>query len=402
MRRIISLVLSLLLISQSALVYAQAPSSVQQKERPNLEFFSIPRLPASEIEEQCRFRFNRKVCEQYNLYGVDRQKAWDQYEYAFDNYKNTKYWAMSPSELYEEYEKVATDIGYLWSINPEYIDLKRGETITKIIIVWDITVIAVLAGTVIAPILEAHGFHLAAQISSVLPVETAGGGAVAGKTIVGRIINSLIRAIKALRTGHAWADLGISLAYMAVDTLFVEGAFYMYRATFSELATLQDFTNLAYAVQSRELLSEILDPKLSEEDQEELKKNEKEIHKLHKELKEALKQALEEEGWGEDPLIHRETVVTLYALEYIRAEMADMSDSMRYREAAVDTAQIYFSKNELTNLIDDRYALWHAIEEAYYSKLEESRERAKEIQERLDSSVLNLSGGTPYFRAGHM
>lgn len=397
MRKIISLILSLLLLNQSVLVYAQGLTSMSnENKRPNIEFFSIPRLSEVEIAKQCQFKFNRKICEQYYKYGIDRQKAWNVYDRAFWNNQG-EYWQLSPSELYDKYEQVAEGIGLLWTINPEYIDMKRGERISKIIIAWDITVIALLAGTVVAPILEAHGFHMAAQIAALVPNTSAVGGAI-GERSIRAILKTLLEK---LTTGHFWADLGLSFAYMIVDGLFVEGAFYMFRQTAKELDSLQETVNSQYAVKHRNLLNEIINPDLTKEEKEELENNQKEIYNLKTEVKEALKQALEKGGWGDDPYIHREAVITLYALEYIRAEMADVSDSHRYREASVDIAQVYFS-GELTQLIEDRYELWKEINDAYNAKLEEDRERAKKIAERLDGPVLNLSGGTPYFRAGHI
>ena len=109
---------------------------------------------------------------------------------------------------------------------------------------------------------------------------------------------------------------------------------------------------------------------------------------------------MEEEGWGSDKLVHRDAVVTLYALEYIRSEMADMSDFLRYREAAIDLAQIYFS-GDLTNLYEDRLELFNMLDEARETALEETAKRAEKVQEQLDGAVLNMSGGKMgYFRIG--
>ena len=394
MKRLISILLSLLLLNQSVLVYAQG-RDVSADNQPDLSFFSIPRLPKAEVNRQCQFRFMRDVCAEYRKFGVKRSEAWEAYDTAYWSQQGA-YWKLSPSQLYDKYEAVSKDIAHLWEINPEYIDMKRGERITKIIIAWDITVIAVLAGTVIAPILEGAGLHMAAQVSSLLPNTAGVGGAIAGKSI-----RMILRGIlQKMATGIFWADVGVSLAYMVVDTLFVEGAFYLFRQTATELEALQGDINIEYAMKSRGLLQEIIGANLSEADQKELEKNKDEIYNLNQELKRSVKKALEEQGWGENKLVQREAVVTLYALEYIRAEMADMSDSLRYREAAIDISQVYFS-GDLTNLYEDRLELFNMLSDAYWKKIEDQKARAEKILDMYDGTLVNMSNGkVGYFRIG--
>jgi len=428
-----------LLLSQSALLNAQV--ILHPTHQPDTSFFGIPRYAAEDIDEyckkdvqkqaeceeilngpdkavlalspsythlytECRDTYGaqgvnpRNICLQYYKYGVDRAQAWKAYDRAFWS-EIGDYWELSPTELYEKYEEVSKDIALLWEINPEYKDMKRGERIVKFIIAWDITVIAWLVGTVVGPLLYNAGFKMAGNVASLLPIEAANGAAAASTGWSWSIRAIFKKVIAALAKGHFWADLGISIAYMAIDGLFVEGAFYMYRQLNSELETLQNHVDTEYAIVNRNLIEEILDPQLSEEQKKELEQYQDEIKTLNQQLKVAMREAMERDGWGDDPMVKREAVVTLYALEYIRAEMADISDYFRYREAAIDLLQMYFS-GDLTRLPDERKELYKEIAEAHESKMLEQRKKLAELQKKLDGSVLNLSGGTPYFRAGHI
>jgi len=383
MRRLLSLILSVLLLSQGSFVYGQG----EYYSQPDLSFFSIPRLNKSEVERQCKFKFNENICDQYYKYGVTRAEAWDAYERAYWSHGG-EYWQLSPSELYDKYEEVAKDIAYLWDISPEYKDIKRGERIVNFIIVWDIMTIAILTGTIISPLLDGAGFKTAAQVSSLVPYETRG------------FVSPLSYMIRSART-RFWADLGISMAYMAAETILIESAFTLFNQTAKELDMLQEGANAEQAVKSLNLLQGIINPNLTEEEQKELRKNKNEIYNLKKELKETLKRAMEKQGWGDDTMVHSDSVITLYALEYIRAEMADISDSLRYREAVVDIAQVYLS-GELTSLDEDRFGLFSMLNEAREAAQEEYAKRAEKVQEQLDGAVLNMSGGkVGYFRAGH-
>ena len=377
MKRLISIFISLLLVNQSVMVYAQVGSS-RTDNKPDISFFGIPRLPKSEVQRQCKPKFMREVCSQHYKYGVNRLEAWNAY-YEASNAHVGEYWKLSPSKLYDKYDEVAKDIAYLWDINPEYIDMKRGEKITNFIVTWDIMVIALLAGTVIAPVLDGAGFKTAAQFSSLLPYKTEG------------FVSPLSYMIKSART-RFWADLGISMAYMAAETILIESAFTFVNQTAKELETLQEGVNSDHAVKSLNLLQGIINPNLTEEEQKELINNKDEIYNLKKELKETLKQAMEKQGWGDDTMVHTDAVVTLYALEYIRTEMADISDALRYREAVVDIAQIY-SSGEVTDLDEDRFGLFNMLDEARQAALEEAAKRREAVQEQLNGAVLNMSGG---------
>ena len=83
-------------------------------------------------------------------------------------------------------------------------------------------------------------------------------------------------------------------------------------------------------------------------------KNKDDIYALKEELEQALKTALDKQGWQDDTeegyLKHIEAVVTLHALQFIRAEMADLTDPLRYKVAANDFAQVFYSEDSSNSL----------------------------------------------------
>ncbi len=407
MKRLVSILLSLLLLNQSVLVYAEG-GGISRVYKPDMSFFDIPRLPKAKVKKQCELVFmeleecrknvpiykninnvfdKMKIafclekygtdffenphdeCTVYDKYGVTRAKAWEAYERAYWG-EEGKYWQMSPAELDKKYEEVSKDIGILWNLNPEYRKKRKEEVFTKIIIATIVVIVAIKVGAVMAPMLAEMGFSMSAQAAAVLPFESK------------EIILPLRFVIQSAST-RFWVDLGITMAYMAMDGIFVESAFSVMNDLNEEL---QGHVNTGYAIETRNLLSEINGSKLSERDKKEIEEKAEEIFSLNQELKRIVKKALREQGWKDDTmehkLVHRESIVTLYALEYIRAEMADLSDPHRYREAAMDIAQVYFS-GSLTNLHEDRKEVYLLAKEAYDARQAIEQKRYKEHIERV-------------------
>ncbi len=406
MKSILSTFLSFILLLQPT-VFAYSTSTestlfdASNRERTTVaakvdtSFFQIPRLPEEEVKKSCKkdlkklhwcqetfkdienlsegnvglfswcsAKFGkdfkntpRDMCDMYEKHGVNRASAWDAYIKAKNSNETVSgYWKLSPAELYDKYEKVAKDIAILWDINPEYKANKREDISNKILVALIVTLIAYQAGIIAAPVLEGAGFPMSAQIASLLPFERG--------------------FIQVART-HFWADLGITMAYMAMDGIFLESTFNVLNGLTEELQTsIQNHVDTGYAVKTRDLLAEIATP--IQESQ-----NAEETYRLNQKLKEELKKSLKTSDWGSDPMIKREAIVTLYALEYIRAEMADMSDSFRYRQAAIDIAQIYFS-DELTNLHEDRNEVYRVAEGAYNAR---QKIRKQKLQETADSII---------------
>lgn len=414
MKRILSIILSFVLLLQP-IAFAYSPSTrgepVNASNRGksyvtneiDYSFFRIPRKSKEKVfqEEKCEYykasvqywakgatsqplnpfmyvnlqesRIHEIRCSNYKEYGVKRAEAWDTYERAYWN-EDGEYWQLSPTELYDKYEEVTKDISHLWNVNPEYVKSKREDVIGKVVVSIIVTIIAIKVGAVIAPMLAEMGFATSAQMASVLPFEAKG------------IISPLRFAIQSARL-RFWADLGITMAYMAMEGVFVESAFEVYTNLTEELQlTLQEHVNASYALKTRNLLSEINGSQLPEQDKKEIEENAEEIYSLNQELKEKVQEALKEQGWKDDDmkylLVHRESVVTLYALEYIRAEMSDLSDPHRYREAAMDIAQVYFSNN-LTNLHEARKEVYLLAKAAY-----DNRQAIKEKQAEAISRIL--------------
>ena len=349
-----------------------------------------------DVNKECSYSFNKNICDSYYKWGTKQQAKWKAYDSAYWNPEGSTYWKLSASELYARYEQVSKDIGYLWSINPEYKDMKLGNAISKIILAWDITVVAVLAGTVIGPALTARGFTMAGRTASLLPT-----GSAQVATRVG-IRQGLKNLILRMQGGKFWADLGITFGLMVADGMFVEGAFSMFDKTSKELGlALQEKETLKLAVKSRNLLYEIMNPKLTKEQRSEFENNKKDIYKLKSELKTALKAALDKQGWKDSTdvgyLTHREAVVTLHALELIRAEMADMTDKLRYRKAAIDLAQVYLSE-DLVNL-PDRQELSETLNFAFAKSEATRKKHQQELLRKVNGGVQNSN--TTYFRPGH-
>lgn len=423
MKKVLTSFLSLLLLTQSVAVYAY--KKPKPEEYTDLSFFSIPRLSEEAVARQCEKSFRKKrlcdkfieeggenlafnpiynlkavicaeqygstgkspknVCLQHKEYGVKRASAWEAYYNAFWN-ETGEYWEMPPEQIYDKYEAVAKDIDLLWNINPDYQDLLKAEVVEILATAAGITLCAYWLGAVAAPFLEAHGFHIAAQIASLVPFITTGRGI---GSLAGKDILSALRLIKqALSSGFFWGDLGISMAYVTLDIALVDAGFYVMKETSESFKLIQQHVNIGYSMQNRNFLVELVDAisgegkAITKKSEDELKQD-KEILEAKQEVKEELEKVLKQQGWGGNTLKHREAVVTLYALEYIRAEMADMSDYHRYREAAMDIAQIYLSE-ELSNL-PDRKELFLMVEAAHNAKL---KKREEMLNEAISGGVL--------------
>ena len=417
MKRILSLILSCILLLQPT-VFAYSPSTgggttldASASDKTKLSgqidtsFFSIPRLSQDDVEKSCKkdlgdlqlcqetfkdinvlsernvgmlwwcestfgkdFKNNpRDICHMYKKHGVNRGAAWDAYEKASDPWEREgEYWQLSPSEIYDKYEQVSKDIAVLWDINPEYVQLKKQDRLNKVAMGIVVAIIAYEAGIILAPVLEGMGFPMSAQIASIVPFEARG------------IVSPLKFAIQAART-RFWVDLGITLSYMAMDTVFVESAFHVLSKLTEELQSeIQYNLDTGYTVETRNLLVEIVNnasqTAANQQEQEE-------IYRLNQELKEEVKKSIKTSDWSSCSTgKKREAIVTLYALEYIRSEMADISDAFRYREAAIDLAQVYFS-GDLTDLHTDRLEVYNIAKKAYDARKEIERKKIEKKNE---------------------
>ena len=329
----------------------------------------------------------------YEKHGVNRAEAWHAYERAY-NEEEGEYWAMSPVELYNKYEQVAKDIAILWDINPEYKAKKREDVANKLLTAAIVTFIALAAGELLAPMLESMGFSMMAQMSSLTLVRTKG------------LVTPLRFAIQRADVRFL-LDLAFAGGYMYMDTMFVESAYSALNDLTEELQEyIQEHVNAAYYVDMHNLLLKALKSNLTEEVKKELKKNKDEVYNLNQQLRAKVKEALKQ-GWGEDTMLKREAVVTLYALEYIRAEMADKSDFHRYREAGLDLAQIYQGKKlyedkengegekkkkgGLVNLHKNRNEVYRVAKDAYEIRQAieaERRRKANEMPEQISNEII--------------
>ena len=391
MKKLISVLLAFLLLTQSAsVVFAYIPEEQYH-------------MSKEQIKHYCSFGFTQDICSGYKKWGKNVQAAWEDYDYAYVTPDLTDYWKETPSDLFKKYESVSKDISDLWEINPEYEDMQLGLTIGKVLFVWDVTFIAVLAGAIIGPALAKAGFPMAGNMANFLPNAVGSVGRVA--TAAG--IKGFFRGLLAkMATGRFWADLGITFGVIVADALYTEGAIYVFgQATQEANAYLAEHKTHKAAIKQRDLLQEIMGYNLTAKQKEEFQDNAKEIQKLQDQVREKFKKSLNEQNtWGDMTdtqayLLHREAVVSLYALEYIRAEMADVSNGFRYREAAYDLINLYFSE-DLTNL-PDREELYSFVEDAY---MEELRQYEVEMHRRMVIQNAGLpldSKYVPPFHVGH-
>ena len=94
MKKIISLFLSFMLISQVSL-------------------FAYKDMTTEDVSNYCKFSHNKKECSYYNNFGKQVNDSWNKYDHSIFNYQETEYYKLSPYELYEKYREVSSDIDYL-------------------------------------------------------------------------------------------------------------------------------------------------------------------------------------------------------------------------------------------------------------------------------------------------
>ncbi len=338
------------------------------------------------VSNFCKQSHNKKLCSYHKQYASQKKNAWERYDAANWNPERVEYWQLSPAELFDKYENVTQDIGYLWNKNPEYVDGKIKSFIRKWAISVNVTAAALIGGYVVGGVLAGAGFRVAGNMASIVPVGSA--------VVHNGVRMSVQSALHALATnilrGKFWAETGLTMLVLVGDGLMVEGAFYTFYTLDTELSEpLAENNTMKSAIKARELIHEITNPPLSGGQKADLAKSEdkgKQNKELFKQLRQAVEKQFEQGGWGSDEdtafMAHREAVVMLYALEYLRAEMSDLRDGLRFRRAAVDLAQIYFG-SDITELYD-RAELNDMLKQAMDAQKEKERAKTEQALKNKD------------------
>lgn len=352
------------------------------------------------VAEYCSFSNNNKECSFYRKYAGLKTKQWQLYEQAFWSVEDTPYWKLSPTELFDIYQKVSSDIAYLWSTDPEYEGAKTRATLRKVAIAENVLAMALMGGYAAGSVLIKAGFTMSGNMASLVPI-----GSSVVRNGVRFSLQSALRYITSnIVSGKFWADIGLTMLVMVGDALMAEGAFYTFYTLDEELTgALSANQTIDGALKVRNLVHEIVNPNLSAQTQKALATSQQAAEpnkQLIKELRQAVENQFQNNKWGSDEdiafMTHYESVVTLYALEYLRAELSDLKDGLRYRKAAIDLAGIYFSDN-LTQLME-RQELTAMLKQAIDIQKEEERKKTKEAMQSLigfqnDSIGFNTIGG---------
>lgn len=344
MKRFMAILLSGLLLTQSVPTVWAAPSG------------NTAANPCADWRDYAYY--GKKACEAYARWGKHKQAAWDMYYNAAFETTTSPLWNQPASSLYVRYKQVAQDIHDLWNINPRYKDARAARFAGIILVTELIVTTAYIGGELIAPALEAGGYTMSAGVARMVP-NTARAMRTAGKTARTLSMASVKKGVRSLITrmkgGKFWGDLGLTMGVMVADGMLTEGAFWVFEGLVAdETAYLSSVKTDKLALKTRDLLREITNVPLTKQQQEELEKNKDDIYALKEELEQALKTALDKQGWQDDTeegyLKHIEAVVTLHALQFIRAEMADLTDPLRYKVAANDFAQVFYSEDSSNSL----------------------------------------------------
>lgn len=338
------------------------------------------------IEGYCKYSHNSKQCNFHQKYSDQKHTTWDLYKQAYWSVEYTPYWKLESQELFMKYQEVSDDIAYLWSLDPEYEDAKIKASLKKTAISVNVLLVALIGGYAVGGVLHSAGFVVSGNTASLLPIGTS----VVQNGVQFSLQSALQYITSHIASGKFWADIGLTMLVLVGDALMVEGAFYTLYTLDEELTgVLRKSKSIEGAVKVRNLIHEIVNPPLSEKVQKSLEKSHQELKqnkKLINDLRQAVQKQFEENKWGIDEntafLTHYESVVTLYALEHIRAELSDLKDGLRFRKAAVDLAGIYFS-DSLTELMD-RQELTNLLKLAIDTKREQERlELERNLQNKL-------------------
>lgn len=353
---------------------------------------SIPYVWAAPapLIDPCLLMHTKYACDAHKRWGKTSAQAWKAYNNAIYSTETSPYWKESPSRLYARYKSIAEDIKNLWDANPRYIDAKLGRAFGIVLVIELLVTTAFIGGELIAPALESGGYTMAAGTARAVSntpkiIRTTGETA---RTLSAASIKQGVRTLIArMKTGKFWGDLGITFGIMVADGLLTESAFFVFEnLEADETAYISEVKTDIQAVKTRDLLSEAINPSLTEQQKKDLEENKDDIYALKKELENSFKAALDKQGWRDDDpnkrFQHKEAVVTLHALEFIRAEMSNIDDPWRYEMAAVDFGQIFYTETSSVSLAleaDNRPAIRQNF-------INVERERRRQAQLELSRS----------------
>jgi len=308
---------------------------------------------------------NATLCDFHKKFGRAKNLAWKEYQDALDYPEWTPEWNMTPAQLLKEYDDVKKHIAFMWSQNEEIVYAQLDRGIRDVLTTIAVTAIASIIGSYVGPWLMGADMPLAGTIAEVIPNASA------------RVsFGSMIRQIPArLGKGVFYADLGVTMVVLAADGLLVSETFHFAREAQAELEKLLS-VNKTYrnALQDKEKLEAIMGKRLSQAQQQEIEQNRDQIKDALDMTRAAVSQ---EQSWGKyaEMAFKHQEIKNLYALRYIRAEMADLSDGLRFRTAVYDLSSV------LQQLpLQDNQELRKMVEDAWYEAVGRGR---KEFNDRV-------------------
>ena len=396
-------------------------------------------LSEEQAEQYCSCENNRyyehsfanrqRKCQLYCDYAQEKETLWQYYEAADSaQIENTPYYSLTPIELFDKDEEAAQDIAFLWGQDPEYKRARGNETAQLIAIAAATFVVAEVAATFLA--------SAALSTGSLGVLHTANAMRFSSALIpVGSELQ--IALLTAAKGGATFTALeGISgfmamSALVATDMTIFESARQSLVLTDSSVqeplltattgrATMQSADSARQKMRVRKESMQRIMARLREESKN-LKLEQDLIVPTQREttsimvstpdgkrqsnssafanlgvdtrrtmeiLRRDIRRQFEEEGWGNDGNARRrqeEVIATVYALEYVRAEMADLTDGFRYRKAAQDLGLMY-ETNDLTYL-PDRDELDKAVRNHYQEQQIKAADREKLRGEMMQNII---------------
>lgn len=325
-----------------------------------------------EIADYCdssRYRIN-ELCRLYMAYGIDKDLAWEDYQQSLRDPQFTEDWDKTPAQLIKEYDAVTKDITFLWDNNEEIkwtrIDRKLRDFITLGLTMS----ILVPVGGYVGSALVAADMPLAGSIAEIIPNASA------------RIsFRSMLRnVIPRLGKGVFYADIGMTMLVVEAYGLITTKAFYFVHQSEAELEQLLSL-NKTYskALKKKENIEILMGTHLTDVQKNEITEGADELDQVRSITRHIMNQTNEWEDSYKMRLYHENEIKTLYALKYLRAEMADLSYGLRFRTAVYDLASI-FAKYPL----EDRNEVRQIVEQAYDEYQRVKREETiKESEQEL-------------------
>lgn len=363
-------------------------------------------LTAEQIARYCQSDKHQTQCDLYREYAPQKDAFW---RYYHSPIRYTPYFNYTPEQLFDLYEQTAQHIAFLWKQDPEYKQAKAAEWGTRLAIVAGTLLVSeVLAGVLASEALGA-GMLSTFQVSNGLrfssvfiPIGSAvqqgllytayASGLGAAKTAVDLVSSFMaMSALVAtdftifsaarealLRTGETYQNALDDIETMnslpaaqlkmqaqprpeTLQQLMAQANTHLQRLAQEEAAVRPQRESTATMISwpdGRRMINSQGWAALQHDTQQTMAA-----------LRQEIRRQYAREGWGTDPdeaFKKKENVLhAVYALEYVLAEMADLSDGFRYRKAAKDLYEMY--STDVTRL-RNRTTVEEEVRQAYQSQ----------------------------------